>query len=113
MDIDSTMLADASPVVLHPHLVTDMTEEHLIPTGVQNLRLTRQRRQHLLSHLGLDDLFLTPLVCKICSYTYTHTHPTHAHPTHTHYTRTNSPTTTLRTKDHILIEITGIIYKTP
>jgi hypothetical protein len=47
--------------------------------------------------------------CRIYSYTYTHTHPTHAYLTHTHYTRTDSSTTTLRTEDRVLLEITGII----
>ncbi|CAO2164576.1 unnamed protein product [Urochloa humidicola] len=40
-------------LTLHPHLAMD---GHLIESGVQELHLTRQRRQHLLSHLGLDDL---------------------------------------------------------
>ncbi|RLN05038.1 zinc finger BED domain-containing protein RICESLEEPER 1-like [Panicum miliaceum] len=43
-------------LVAHPDLVRDTIIEHRIESGVQDLHLTRQRRQHLLSHLGLADL---------------------------------------------------------
>jgi hypothetical protein len=53
--VDSVFHHVARQLILHPQLVMDMTEVHSIESGVQGLHLTRQKQQHLLSRLGLDD----------------------------------------------------------
>lgn len=54
MDIELHLIGRS--LVAHPDLVRDTIIEHRIESAVQDLHLTRQRRQHLLSHLGLPDL---------------------------------------------------------
>ncbi|CAO2205602.1 unnamed protein product [Urochloa humidicola] len=54
--MDTVLLLIGRRLVTHPDLVIDTIAAHHIESGVQDLHLTRQRRQHLLSRLGLADL---------------------------------------------------------
>lgn len=52
--MDIVLLLIGRRLVAHPDLIIDTIAAHHIESGVQDLRLTRKRRQHLLSHLGLS-----------------------------------------------------------
>ncbi|CAL5008798.1 unnamed protein product [Urochloa decumbens] len=53
--MDIALCCIARRLTVQPNLAVDTMYAHFIESEVEDLHLTRQRRQHLLSHLGLDD----------------------------------------------------------